>query len=72
MKRYYNVMKTDIFSEPHEPCDFYIDGKRVERLGSFNIKVIRATNKKVGIKQRNATGIYDRVENKFKIYIRLR
>ena len=71
MKRYYNVMKTDTWSESHEPCDYFIDGKRVERLGSFNTKVINATNKKVGIKQRNTTGIYDRVENKFYIYIRL-
>jgi hypothetical protein len=64
-------MKTDTWSEAHEPSDYFIDGKRVERLGSFNSKVINATNKKVGKKQRNVTGIYDKVENKFYIYIKL-
>jgi hypothetical protein len=50
---------------------FYIDGKPVLKSGSFNKKIIKAVDKKIGKKQKYATGVYDRLENKFYFFVRL-
>jgi len=68
MKRYYHILKTDSFTE--KPS-YYIDGKIVQKTGTFNQKIINTVNKVVGKKQRNVSGYYDRKKNKFHVGIQI-